>query len=269
MTPLETYLRSVSEIHTSGAGVDETSYYPALSNLLNEVGKTVKPRVRCIINLANRGAGIPDGGLFTSDQFLKSSQVEPLKVQSPARGAIEVKPPGKDAGLTAESSQVSKYWQQYKQVLVTNLRDFVLVGRDRDGKAAKLEIYSLAPDATAFWASAATPRKTDSEQGERFVGFLQRVMLHAAPLSAPEDVAWFLASYAREAKARIEGVDLPALASVRAALEEALGLKFAFDIRSSPSTFGRHTSMQPSNRFSPDPVQNFWSRDLCKRMPFL
>lgn len=45
-------------------------------------------------------------------------------------------------------------------------------------------------------------------------------------LASPEDVAWFLASYARDAKARIEGVDLPALSAVREALEEALGLKF-------------------------------------------
>jgi hypothetical protein len=51
-------------------------------------------------------------------------------------------------------------------------------------------------------------------------------MLHAAPLSAPEDVAWFLASYARAAKTRIEGLELSALGSVRTALEEALGLKF-------------------------------------------
>ncbi len=36
-------------------------------------------------------------------------------------------------------------------------------------------------------------------------------MLHAAPLTAPKDVAWFLASYARDAKARLEGKDLPAL----------------------------------------------------------
>ncbi len=28
-------------------------------------------------------------------------------------------------------------------------------------------------------------------------------MLHAAPLTGPQDVAWFLASYAREAKSRI------------------------------------------------------------------
>ena len=69
MTPLETYLRAVSEVHASGAGVDEASYYPALSNLLNEIGAKLKPRVRCTINLANRGAGLPDGGLFTRHEL--------------------------------------------------------------------------------------------------------------------------------------------------------------------------------------------------------
>jgi hypothetical protein len=39
-------------------------------------------------------------------------------------------------------------------------------------------------------------------------------------------VAWFLASYARDARARIESEELPALAAVRSALEEALGIKF-------------------------------------------
>jgi hypothetical protein len=228
MTPLETYLRAVGEIHASGAGVKETSYYPALSNLLNEVGKKLKPRVRCIINLANRGAGIPDGGLFTPDQFpkSKSSVLEPLEGPTPSRGVIEVKPPSQDAGVTADGEQVSRYWSRYNQVLVTNLRDFVLVGRDTEGKAVKLETYQLAENEKAFWAATVTPRKADQEHGERLIEFLQRVMLHAAPLGAPEDVAWFLASYAREAKARIEGRDLPALARVRSGLEEALGLQF-------------------------------------------
>ena len=81
MTPLETYLRELRDIRSSGAGVKETSYYPALSNLLNEVGKRLKPRVRCIINLANRGAGIPDGGLFTPEQFQKPFEAEPLPGQ--------------------------------------------------------------------------------------------------------------------------------------------------------------------------------------------
>lgn len=51
-------------------------------------------------------------------------------------------------------------------------------------------------------------------------------MVEAAPLASPSDVAWFLASYARDARARIEAIDLPALETVRTALEESLGLTF-------------------------------------------
>jgi hypothetical protein len=56
MPSLETYLRSLRDIHNSGAGVQETSYYPALEHLLDETGKSLKPKVRCIINIKDRGA---------------------------------------------------------------------------------------------------------------------------------------------------------------------------------------------------------------------
>lgn len=69
MRPLETYLTSLREIRSSGEAVDETSYYGALESFLNEVGKSLKPRVRCVLQLKNRGAGMPDGGLFTEDQL--------------------------------------------------------------------------------------------------------------------------------------------------------------------------------------------------------
>lgn len=44
-----------------------------------------------------------------------------------------------------------------------------------------------------------------------------RVMRRNAPLSTPQDVAWILASYAREARARMEasGTDLTALNTIR------------------------------------------------------
>jgi hypothetical protein len=64
---LESYLRELRDIRASGAGVDELSHYHPLANLLNELGKTLKPKVRCIMNLKNHGAGIPDGGLFTAE----------------------------------------------------------------------------------------------------------------------------------------------------------------------------------------------------------
>jgi REP element-mobilizing transposase RayT len=226
MTPLETYLRELRDIRSTGAGVEEESYYHPLAALLNEVGKKLKPKVKCVLQLANRGAGKPDGGLFTADQFEHLSDAEPLPGQLPARGAIEVKPTKDDAWVTAEAKQVTKYWNRYRQVLVTNYRDFVLVGQDAESNPAILETYRLAESEKAFWQAAGSPRSTAEKQNDRFVEYLQRVMRHGAPIAAPEDVAWFLASYARDALAGIRDVELSALAAVRAALEEALGLKF-------------------------------------------
>jgi hypothetical protein len=224
--PLETYLRELRDIRSLGAAVEETAYYPALATLLTEVGKKLKPKVRCIMGLKDLGAGFPDGGLFTEEQFDKKHTLKPLPGQLPSRGVIEVKPVKSDAWITAEGEQVSRYWGKYRQVLVTNYRDFVLVGQDAEGKPAKLESFRLADSEKAFWVATATPRALAQKIGERFEEYLLRVMRHAAQLAEPQDVAWFLASYARDAKARIEGVELPALATVRSALEEALGLKF-------------------------------------------
>ena len=230
--PVATYIQELRDIRSTGAAVKETSYYGTLANLLNEIGKSLKPRVRCILNLANQGNGLPDGGLFTPDQFQRASEAEPLPGQLPSRGAIEVKGTGDNVQKIAESEQVDGYWKKNGQVLVTNYRDFILIGRDAEGGKIKLEEYRLAPSEEAFWEAARTPQKFAEAQGERFIEYLKRVMLHAAPLSAPKDVAWFLASYARDAKARIEakarasGGELPALANVRNALEQSLGIKF-------------------------------------------
>lgn len=226
MNPLETYLENLFVIHSSGAAVKETSYYGTLENLFNELGKTLKPRVRCIINIANKGAGLPDVGLFTPDQFQKRAKGELIEGQLPSRGAIEIKSPGDDVMVVAKGEQVGRYLRRYRQVLVTNYRDFVLLGLDRDGNLDIRERFTLAANEADFWALASHPRAAASEQGERFIEYIKRVMLHAAPLTQPKDVAWFLASYARDAKARIESSNLPALLTVRSALEEALGLKF-------------------------------------------
>lgn len=226
MNPIESYIRDLRDIRSSGHAVKEVSYYGALERLLNEIGRTLRPKVRCFMQLKNRGAGLPDGGLFTPDQLQKGSAAEPLAGQIPSRGVIEIKGTREDVRAVADGEQVSRYWGKYRQVLVTNYRDFVLVGRDAEGKASKLETYGLAESESDFWLAAAHPRALADRHGERLVEFLKRVMLHAATLAAPEDVAWFLASYARDARARIEGGDLPALTAIRSALEEALGISF-------------------------------------------
>ncbi len=110
MNSLETYLTELRDIRSSGEAVNETSYYGSLANLFNDIGKTLKPKVRCIINLKNRGAGLPDGGLFTPDQFQKASEAQPLPGQIPSRGVLEVKGTKDDAWVVADGEQVSRYW---------------------------------------------------------------------------------------------------------------------------------------------------------------
>ncbi len=227
MKPLETYLRELHDVRSYGVAVKETSYYGKLEMLLNEVGKTLKPRVRCIINIKSQGAGIPDGGLFTPDQVLDDTNAQLKNGPLPARGAVEVKGTGDEVREIAHSDQVAKYLGRYGQVLVTNYRHFLLVRRGPDGEIIELEEYSLAESEADFWAAARNPHKGAEEHGERFVEYLKRAMLYAAPLTQPRDVAWFLASYAREARMRVEKRgDLPALSQVRSALEQALGLRF-------------------------------------------
>jgi hypothetical protein len=86
MNPLETYLHDLNEIRSSGAAVKETSYYGPLASLFNEIGKTLKPKVKCIINLQNQGAGLPDGGFFTQSNFRKPEIMNPY----PARCFFEL-----------------------------------------------------------------------------------------------------------------------------------------------------------------------------------
>ena len=66
MSNLEKYLTDLSLTQRTGEAVKETSFYPALANLLNAVGAGLKPKVNVVINTRNRGAGLPDGGFFTA-----------------------------------------------------------------------------------------------------------------------------------------------------------------------------------------------------------
>ena len=97
MDALEAYFAELSANRAAGS-VPATSGYGALATLLNEVGHKLKPHVRCVVNPANRGAGIPDGGLFIANQFEKG-QIEPLPDQLPVRGAVEAKAPSTRARL--------------------------------------------------------------------------------------------------------------------------------------------------------------------------
>ena len=221
---VEAYFADLGRIHASGGATGERSSYGPLANLLNAVGATLRPKVFCVGELADQGAGHPDFGLYTARQVQRG---RPREGQTPERGVVEVKAASDDAWLTAAGDQVSRYWDRYRLVLVTNTRDFVLVGEDAAGRAAKLETFRLADSAEDFRRKLEKPRAFAREVGAGLGEYLCRALSHRAALAEPKDVAWLLASYARDGLARVEAAgDAPSLATVRKALEEALGVRF-------------------------------------------
>ena len=224
MAAVETYFGDLGRLRASGGATGERSTYPPLTALLNAVGATLKPKVFCVSELADHGAGHPDLGLYAARQVQRGRVREG---QIPERGVIEVKSADDDAWLTADSDQVSRYWGRYRLVLVTNTRDFVLVGEDADGLPAKLESFRLAGSAQEFDCLLQTPRAFARRVGAGLGEYLCRVLSHRAALAEPKDLAWLLASYARDGLARVEAAgDAPSLAAVRSALEQALGVRF-------------------------------------------
>ena len=220
----ETYFADLGRVRASGGATGERSSYGPLANLLNAVGATLAPNVFCVGELADQGAGHPDFGLYAAKQV---QQGRPREAQVPERGVVEVKAAGDDAWLTAAGDQVSRYWGRYRLVLVTNTRDFVLVGEDTAGRPTKLETFRLAADADTFVRRLETPRAFAREVGAGLGEYLTRALSHRAALAEPKDLAWLLASYARDGLARVETAgDSPPLAAVRAALEDALGVRF-------------------------------------------
>lgn len=220
----ERYFARLRDERGLGAGTSERSYYPAIADLLNAVGQCLKPKVICLSDLANTGARHPDFGLYAANQVQKG---EPRKGQKPERGVIELKGVTDETWLTADTKQVSKYFGAYRLVIVSNLRDFLIIAEGPGGEATKLEGFRLAPNAKPFWDMVATPRKSAEDIGQAFGEYLKRALTLSVALREPKDVAWFLASYARDALQRVnEAGNLPALANVRASLEQALGVTF-------------------------------------------
>ena len=87
-TAVEEYFTHLRRIRASGGATGELSYYPPLSSLLNAVGGSLKPKVFCVSEMAQQGAGHPDFGLYAAKQVQRG---KPRDGQIPERGVIEVK----------------------------------------------------------------------------------------------------------------------------------------------------------------------------------
>ena len=96
---VEQYFADLHRIRSSGGATGERSYYPPLTNLLNAVGITLKPKVFCVSELAHQGAGHPDLGLYAAKQVQRG---QPREGQMPEGGVVEVKAAHNDACLISE-----------------------------------------------------------------------------------------------------------------------------------------------------------------------
>ena len=155
----------------TGALTPETSLYGPLETLLTFAGAELHPVAHTFMSLKNRAGTMPDGGMFTADQIGEDA-VEASKGAVPKHGVVECKPPSEEVLKIADSAQVSKYWDKYNQVLVTNYREFLLLGRDGAGNRVRYEHYRLVLTEAEFWTTDAT--ELAASLGDEFLDFLRR-----------------------------------------------------------------------------------------------
>ena len=193
MTPLEKFLHDVGEIHSSHSAVDETPYYGSLEVLLNEIGNSLQaPSALHHPPQRTREQAYLMVVFLPPSKFDKKSGEKPKNGQLPSRGAMEVKPPSEDAVTLAPSRSSDPLCHALSAGVG---HQFAPVRSrwswHRDGHAVILEKYELANNEANFWKMTVRPKMYDEVHGPRLTEYLRRVMLHAAPLAAPEDVAPF------------------------------------------------------------------------------
>ena len=221
---VEAYFADLRRVRASGGATGERSSYGPLANLLNAVGATLKPKVFCVGELAQQGAGHPDFGLYTAQQVQRG---RPREGQLPERGVVEVKALTENTQAAQVRDQTTRYWARYHLVLVTNLRGFELLGPGSVSSEETLEAFRVADSEAEFDRRLERPRAFARDVGAGLSEYLCRALSYRAALVEPKDVAWLLASYARDGLARVEAADdSPSLVAVRAALEDALGVRF-------------------------------------------
>ncbi len=220
---VERYITDLRAIRFTGSATAETSFYPPLSQLFNASGERLRPAILFSTQLRNQGAGTPDGGFFPKpSRRTRRANPEPELLNNPERGVVEIKPAERSLDTLANDEQIRRYLDQYGLVLITNLREFRLL-RLEAGAVLVLERYVLSPTAETFWSA---PVASFAKHKDLLPDFLARVMLYKAPLVQPKDVAWVLASYAREARARAEDHPLASFETVKRALTQSLGIEF-------------------------------------------
>ena len=94
-TIVEDYLADLRDIRDSGGATGELSYHTPLNNLLAAVGATLKPKVRCVGELRDMGAGRPT---LDSTQPNNCSGEDRARGSSPSAASSRSSPPATTRG---------------------------------------------------------------------------------------------------------------------------------------------------------------------------
>ena len=95
MAAVEAYFADLRRVRASGGATGERSSYGPLASLLDAVGATLRPKVFCIQEPADQGAGHPDFGLYAGRQ---------VAIGVTCMGRKEV------LGLWIEQTEGAKFW---------------------------------------------------------------------------------------------------------------------------------------------------------------
>lgn len=222
MSYLSEYLVHMRDTRRMGGATDETSHYTSLENLLNAVGAHLSPRVIATSQLSLSGTaiaprgeqarGLPDFGFF-------------VRETQDLRGLVEAKGTDQDVRVIMGQRQIRNYLKVVPTILITTYRDFLFVTRGTDGAPVEGPSYSLAPTSNQFWETPLDHLVSEHEAG--FRDYLELVLQHTGPIVNAEELAFVLARYAAEARARIDRQPNEALDPLRTAMVDALGITFS------------------------------------------
>ena len=193
-----------------------------MENLLKGIGKTISRNFDCI----SQGTDHDERGNLLYPDFVLVDKKHP-DAESPKYGVIEAKEPDEDISDPfggRHAKQMLKYFYKYNLLTVTNFREFRLYGPNESGKPECLEVLTIADSKKAFQEIAKNPKKAAEDHGTRIWEFLKRTMRYRSSISDPQEVAMFLASYARETLGIIRARELnETLKPLKQALEVSFG----------------------------------------------
>ena len=243
MNPLETYLRNLDEIRSTGARVSGKRHTTRSSPTCSiPWGLTLKPQVPLHHEPGEPGScGCRRRGTVHPRPVPEGKNEQPLTGQPPSRGAIECKGTKDDAWRTSETSQISKYWDKYKQVLVDQLPG-PRPRRPRPHRRAShpRNIPPRPRGEVAFWQAATHAHATTVGAGRAASRSTSSALCYKLPRSATlKTLRGSSPAMPATPSASLGLSDLPALATTRKCLSR---------LWASPSR-GRQSDPQHGERF--------------------